>query len=193
MNIRTYETKDETGWLRCRVLSFLDTACFDNVLRKKETYENSSIELVAEEDNQIVGLIDIEYEKEPKTVCSHTSIISGMIWHIAVHPDYQRKGIASVLLNESIKILRTKNINRLEAWTRDDKWVQKWYESQNFKRKNTYYHVFIENNTEIIHSKMSNIRPVTTFAHYIGDNIDELKQGVNRVHECNMYERMINE
>ncbi|WP_051314870.1 RNA polymerase sigma factor [Alteribacter aurantiacus] len=35
LNIRPYETKDETGWLRCRVLSFLDNACFGNVLTNK--------------------------------------------------------------------------------------------------------------------------------------------------------------
>jgi hypothetical protein len=76
MIIRRYETKDETGWLRCRVLSFLDTAYFDNVLREKEKYENPSLELVAEENNQIVGLIDVEYETEPKTICSHDNLVS---------------------------------------------------------------------------------------------------------------------
>lgn len=62
MFIREYNDSDEVGWVRCRTLSFLNTAYFDNVLNKKENYENPAIELVAELNGQIIGLIDIEYE-----------------------------------------------------------------------------------------------------------------------------------
>lgn len=70
MIIRDYRVNDETGWVRCRTLAFLQTAYFDNVLNKKEYYKNPAIELVAELDGQIVGLIDVEYEKEERSVCS---------------------------------------------------------------------------------------------------------------------------
>lgn len=36
MESREYRHDDERGWLRCRVLSFLDTAYFDSVLQTKE-------------------------------------------------------------------------------------------------------------------------------------------------------------
>jgi hypothetical protein len=65
--IREYKGTDELGWVRCRTLSFLNTAYFDNVLNKKENYENPAIELVAELNGQIIGLIDVEYEKKEKT------------------------------------------------------------------------------------------------------------------------------
>jgi ribosomal protein S18 acetylase RimI-like enzyme len=58
--------------------------------------------------------------------------LGGMIWHIAVHPDYRRKGIASRLLNEAEKVIKEKGNSRIEAWTRDDEWVQKWYVSNGF-------------------------------------------------------------
>lgn len=64
MLIRDYQNDDEQGWLRCRVLAFLNTAYYDNVLNKKEVYKNPSIELVAEIDGKIVDLIDVEYEKK---------------------------------------------------------------------------------------------------------------------------------
>ncbi len=54
MIIRKYEDRDNLGWVRCRVLSFLDSAYFDNVLRKKECYNSPSVELVAEIDDKIV-------------------------------------------------------------------------------------------------------------------------------------------
>ena len=118
-----------------------------------------------------------------------------MIWHLAVHPDYQRNGIARRLLNEAIQILAHKNVNRLEAWTRDDFWVNKWYESNGFMKKDTYYHVYLEGKEElndVLELKMSNLHPVQAFAHYVGDKPAEMKQRFKRVHECNMYERIIN-
>lgn len=66
MEIRVYHPNDEIGWIRCRVLSFLDTAYFDNVLNKKEKYQNPAIELVAIHNNQVVGLLDIEYMKKKR-------------------------------------------------------------------------------------------------------------------------------
>jgi hypothetical protein len=58
--VRPYEPADEVGWVRCRVLSFLDSAFCDAVEREKEHYENPSIELVADESGEIVGLLDLE-------------------------------------------------------------------------------------------------------------------------------------
>lgn len=49
MEIRDYQIEDETSWVRCRVLSFLDTAYYDIVAREKERYQHPSIELVAVE------------------------------------------------------------------------------------------------------------------------------------------------
>ncbi|GAA0343729.1 hypothetical protein GCM10008967_37720 [Bacillus carboniphilus] len=57
-----------------------------------------------------------------------------MIWHIAVHPDYRRSGIARKLLVEAERISKDIGLNRLEAWTRDDEWVNKWYETNEFKK-----------------------------------------------------------
>ncbi|MDG5788406.1 GNAT family N-acetyltransferase [Evansella sp. AB-P1] len=194
MNIRGYNQQDEKGWVRCRLLSFLDTAYFDNVLREKETYENPSIELVAVEGKEIIGLLDIEYEQDPKTVCSHNTIPSGMIWHIAVHPDHQRKGVATALLSEAKQILKKHGIKRMEAWTRDDDWVNKWYEAHHFKKKDSYYHVFMEgvDETKIaLKSEIEGLHPVLGFAHYVGSNIEEVKGNFKRVHECRMYELML--
>ena len=60
--VRSYEPADEVGWVRCRVLSFLGSAFWDAVEREKEHYERPAIELVAEADGTIVGLLDLECE-----------------------------------------------------------------------------------------------------------------------------------
>ncbi|MFS0862557.1 GNAT family N-acetyltransferase [Fredinandcohnia sp. 179-A 10B2 NHS] len=191
MRIRDYQEKDENGWIRCRVLAFLNTAYHDNVLQKKEKYEYPAIELVAEIDNLIVGILDIEVEDNPGQVCSNSETRSGMIWHIAIHPDYQRSGIAASLLKEAEQRLHKQGVHRLEAWTRDDKWVNDWYEKHGFSKGKSYLHVYLEGkeHEEIVESKLPDLKPIYTFAHYTGDQQEEIKAKYQRVHECNMYEK----
>lgn len=194
MKIRPYQIEDEQEWVRCRVLSFLDTAYFDNVLKEKEIYENPAMELVAEEEGQIVGLIDIEYEMKERTVCSRGTGLGGMIWHIAVHPDFRREGIGTKLLNEAERIAKNKGLNRLEAWTRDDEWVNKWYVKNGFTKVESYLHVYIDGGNELkgtIKSEMPNLFPVQAFAHYVGEDVELVKKKFNRAHECVCYEKML--
>src|SRR5690625_268498 len=194
MKIRLYDpTKDEVGWLRCRVLAFLDTAYFDNVLIKKEKYQNPAIELVAIHNDQVVGLLDIEYEKEEKTVCTKGNGLGGMIWHIATHPDYQRMGIGSKLLEKAEKIAEEEGLDYLEAWTRDDQWVNKWYEKNGFDKAYSYLHVYLEGGNELEKvtrpNNESEFQIIQAFAHYSGSEQEYVKSKFNRVHECNCYEK----
>lgn len=188
MLIRNYKKEDEQGWLRCRVLAFLNTAYYDNVLNKKEIYERPSIELVAEIDGIIVGLIDVEYEVEEGTVCSRGNGLGGMIWHIAVHPDYARKGIGENLLKAAEKRAIGLNLNRFEAWTRDDEWVQNWYKKMEFNQVESYYHLYLEGNemNNRIATNVSNLFPISSFAHYVGNDIEQFND-TTRKHQCVCY------
>lgn len=191
MIIRDYNHRDETGWVRCRALAFLQTAYFDNVLTKKEHYQNPSIELVAEHDGQIVGLIDVEYA-EKQTVCSRGEGLGGMIWHIAVHPDFYRQGIGQQLLVAAENRAKKLGLNRLEAWTRNDLWVQKWYKRMQFNIVDSYYHVYFEEDE--LHpnykSSIPDLYLVNTFAHYVGKNIEQFKDN-KRIYECVCFEKFI--
>ena len=92
------EERDERGWLICRLLSFFDTAFFDAVEREKERYEGDAIELVAENDGTIIGLLDLECEGDGLSARPGSG---GMIWHLATHPDHQGRGVGSALLTEA--------------------------------------------------------------------------------------------
>lgn len=193
MEIRDYQVTDEIGWVRCRVLSFLNTAYFDNVLQKKETYAQPAIELVAIADQQVIGLLDIEYEVRPHTVCSRGEGLGGMIWHIAVHPDYQRKGVAHQLLQEAERRAQEKKLNRLEAWTRDDQWVNNWYINNQFSIVDSYLQVFMDSE-ELKHAVTTDIPelyPVQAFAHYVGKEREKIKERFARVHECFCFEKKL--
>lgn len=193
MIIREYIDSDNLQWTRCRVLAFLDSAYFDNVLREKEHYQNPAIELVAEIDGRIVGLIDVEYELEKGKVCYYGNQLGGVIWHLAVLPEFRNRGISTVLLNKAIEMLKDKGIKKLEAWTRDDEWVNNWYKNRGFNLKESYLHVYAENDEcdEISKSKINKLYICNCFSHYIGEDREGIKKKFKRVHDCNFYELMI--
>lgn len=191
MKIRKYQDKDEQGWVRCRVLAFLHTAYYDDVHTEKEKYDHPSIELVAEEDGMVVGLIDIEYETEEGTVCSRGEGLGGMIWHIAVHPDYHKRGIGIALLEAAEKEAKIAGLNRFEAWTRDGQAVENWYEKNDFLKVDEYYHVYLKG--DAIYRGMEptdrEFKPVYLFAHYVGDDIEKFND-VERKYKCMCFEKV---
>ena len=190
--IRSYRDDDERGWVVCRVLSFLDSAFFDDVRQAKEHYDNPAIALVAERDGEIVGLIDVECETESGTVCENRPGRGGMIWHLAVHPDHQRRGIASTLLREAEVHAREQDIARFEAWTRDDPGTRAWYETRGFELIHSYLHVYVELDEglrDLFPITEDGIRPVRAFAHYVGEDRDAIRERFARVHEDVLYER----
>jgi ribosomal protein S18 acetylase RimI-like enzyme len=189
--IRPYRGEDERGWVVCRVLSFLDTAFFDDVRQSKERYEHPSIELVAEREGEIVGLIDVECEDEPGTLCEDRPGLGGMIWHLAVHPDHQRRGVATALLREAERRARDHGLERLEAWTRDDAAARAWYESKGFELVYGYLHVYVELEDglrDVFPVTEYGIRPVRMFAHYVGEEREVIRERFARVHENVLYE-----
>lgn len=197
MTIRSFQPGDETGWVRCRVLAFLDTAYFDDVHREKDRYEGRAIELVAEADGQVVGLMDVECEGAPGAICSMPADPAhagpaGMIWHLAVHPDYRRCGIGRELLAEAARRARGWQIRRFEAWTRDDRFVNDWYRAQGFQHVQAYWHVFASSRDELtaVRPQVAGLRPVSVFAHYLGD--DEAVYGrFARAHRCSRYDLVL--
>jgi len=189
--VRPYVDADERGWLECRVLAFLDSAYYDAVEREKEHYNRPSVELVADLGGTIVGLIDVELEEEPGTVCEDRPGLGGMIWHLAVLRDFRRQGIASRLLAAAEEAVRERSIERFEAWTRDDAWVQRWYESHGFVKIRSYLHVYVHGKSETtgVVSAELDLKPQLVFAHYTGDRPDEIRARFERVHDCVCYER----
>ena len=195
--IRIFRPGDETGWVRCRALAFLDTAYFDDVHSAKERYEGRAIELVAEAGGQVVGLIDVECEDTTGAICSMPADPAhagpaGMIWHLAVHPDHRRRGIGRGLLAEASRRARAWQIGRLEAWTRDDQFVNDWYRAQGFRQVQSYWHIFLSSRDELgaIRPRLNGLRPVSVFAHYLGD--DEAVYGrFERAHRCTRYDLIL--
>lgn len=197
--VRPYAPEDEISWVRCRVLSFLDSPYYDNVVTSKERYDNPAVELVAEVDGVVVGLLDAEYERERGTVAYETEAdprteLGAVIHHLAVHPDYRRQGIAARLLEAAVGELRTQGIGFIEAWTRNPGDAIHWYEAQGFRSVYNYLHVYLSGSGEhegVVQSELPRLVPVYTFAHYGGPERDAIKQRSERVYECHLFRKTI--
>lgn len=107
ITVRDYEERDEPGWLRCRVLSFFDTCYHDDVKVERTRFEQPAIRLVAEIGGAIAALIDIEIEGATATIDS-----------VAVHPDYRRAGLATMLLSEGLSRSRPRSKHLMRGLAR---------------------------------------------------------------------------
>ena len=187
--IRKYNVSEEESWLKCRLVSFHDSAYYDDVYTKKPIFDNSSLELVAEIDGKIIGILDLEKDNKDGSICYCKSGLGAMVWTIAVLPDYRRFGIASQLILKVVDWAKSKDIDFIEAWTRDDKWVLDWYESIGFARFHSYWHIYFkgDNAKSLFESNDKDISPQSVFAHSNKDpkTLDQNK--IDRFYKCSGY------
>ncbi|MET9064385.1 GNAT family N-acetyltransferase [Streptosporangium sandarakinum] len=181
--IREYHPADEPSWLRCRVLSFLGTAYFDDVAKSKPAISAPGFELVATgKDRTLSGIIDVTINGDLASIDT-----------IAVHPDHQRRGIGRALLQEARARARALGALTLDAWTRDDPGTLRWYRTNGFAESEHYLHVYANHYTEpgepdrAIGERRPGLRPMAVFLH--ADLHDEhmLRKQFTRVHVCRRF------
>ena len=131
MTIRDYKESDEKAWLYCRVLSFLDSSYYNDVKTTKESYSHPNICLVAEEDNQIIGFIDIEIDSDDLT--GNQGQKGAVIWHLGVLPAYRKKKIAQQLWAYAKERLLHMEVHYCEAWTQEDIPANQFYKNNGFQ------------------------------------------------------------
>jgi ribosomal protein S18 acetylase RimI-like enzyme len=185
-HIRDYRPEDESRWLRCRVLGFLDSAYYDDVHIEKDAYDNPAIELVAEESGEVIGLIDVELDTPESKVCSEGSRPAGMIYNIAVHPDHRRRGVARALLEEARRRAEALGVRRFEAWTRDDGRAPAWYEAMGFTGRDTYVQAYLDPEAlgDSLKMYVQGFRPLLIYGHYVGDDAGRIEGFSKRAHDC---------
>jgi len=177
LSIREYRASDERRWLMCRLLSFFDTEYYDDVKIRKTSFANDHVELIAENNKGIVGILDVEIDGDAATIDS-----------IAVHPDAQRQGIASKLLHEVLWRL-PESVTSLDAWTRGTESANAWYTSAGFTENQRYLHVYQDEGSgdHGFETPAGLSRPVTAFMHAPIELEDTLRGRYSRIHVCRQY------
>jgi ribosomal protein S18 acetylase RimI-like enzyme len=175
--VRDYTPTDETPWLRCRVLAFLDTTYYDDVATAKPQRE-AGLELVAVDGDELIGLVDASVTGSEATIET-----------IAVHPDHRRMGVAQGLLDEICGRLQARGATQVDAWTRDDEGTLAWYRSQGFEQQMRYLHVYASDPDEAgrAFGLRPDLMPRTGFFHAWTDHEDALRNEFDRVYSCRQF------
>lgn len=182
VTVRPYVADDAESWLRCRVLSFLGTDYFDDVLAERPSYSDRAICLVAHDGQRIAGVMDTEITDNAATIET-----------VAVHPDALRQGIASELLACTLQALRTSEIATVDAWTREDRAANCWYQASGFTENFRYLHVMKQHDDDDsgFGSPSGLSRPIRAFAHASMEREAELRRRYRRVYVCRQYLRTV--
>lgn len=184
VEIRDYEPGDEQAWLRCRVLSFLGTAYFDDVMTAKRSPVRGA-ELVAVDSGALIGVLDL-------SVADLTATIDT----IGVHPDYQRHGIGTSLFDLACRRAVELGAATIEAWTRDDEAALSWYRARGMSEGSHYLHVYADCDAgagepaEAVEARPG-LTPVKVFLHAMLDQEAELRKKFRRVHVCRRFARSL--
>lgn len=181
--VRSYQPSDEGGWLRCRVLSFLDTQYYDDVKPKRTTLTEPSIALVAvSEGGEIIGVLDIEIDGSAATIDT-----------IATHPDHRGRGVASALLRAAVESLREASALTLDAWTREDQAAGRWYQHNDFTEQFRYLHVYVsdDDDAEGFTTPDGLSQPINAFLHATIEHEQAMRARYRRVYVCRQYVRAV--
>ncbi|MDT0266363.1 GNAT family N-acetyltransferase [Streptomyces sp. DSM 44915] len=189
--VRDYRPADEVSWLRCRVLSFLRTPYYDDVLTARPPLPPPGFGLVAEgAQGAVVGCLDVSVEGALATIDT-----------VAVHPDHQRWGIGRALLAEAAARAATAGASTLDAWTRDQPATLAWYRATGFAESDHYLHVYADDThaadaddgagaaelARAVERAGAGLRPVRVFAHAPLAREAELRAAFRRVYVCRRF------
>ncbi|MEO4053021.1 GNAT family N-acetyltransferase [Solibacillus sp. CAU 1738] len=143
MQIKKYSPEYEEGWLRCRVLAYLHTSMYEDVVTSKPTFDaRPSIELIAVENEEVIGILDMVLDTNELKTSLLGKGLGAFLQIIAVHPDHQSKGIGQQLYAEALKHLNDTQIEFIELYTRGDEQANQFYQKLGFEMALETYDVF---------------------------------------------------
>lgn len=127
--IKPYDSQYEDSWIRCKALSYLYSQFKDQIEAEKDTYTEEdgyaeAIERIAlTNEDEVIGILDVGiYDDERSQYDRYVPHLDKGSYMdiIAVHPDYQKMGIAQSLIDDVVNELREKGIEYLTIFTRGD-------------------------------------------------------------------------
>lgn len=135
--ITDYRSTFHDSWVRCKALSYLSSQFQDQISAQKDVYSEedgyaTTLELVAvTERDEVVGILDIGIYNDARNENNPyvTNLNRGAYMDVlAVHPDYQGRGVAQELIQTAFAQLRAEKIEYVTIFTRDDQAANRLYQ-----------------------------------------------------------------
>ncbi len=98
---------------------------------------------MADDSGELVGLLDIEIEKQPGQLCLQQVKRAAFCWEFAVRPVRWGEGIGTGLIRRAEHILRTRHQVRYMEWWSMDPGAQRWYEAYGMTCINEHWRFFV--------------------------------------------------
>ncbi|WP_455139393.1 GNAT family N-acetyltransferase [Candidatus Hodarchaeum mangrovi] len=141
--IREYSELDEHNWIKCYLHSYSSSIYLNTMEETKPRYETPSIQLIAEKNQNIIGILDIIFEEVPGQLGSDLEQRSGIITVLGVLPSHRRTGIGMHLLKKAELILNNiHKVYRCEVWSREDVILDNFWSKLKFLCIDHYYEVY---------------------------------------------------
>jgi ribosomal protein S18 acetylase RimI-like enzyme len=139
IEIRPYRDEDEQQWMRTHAIILSISHSWNYSIQKRPQYEGyESTRLVAIEDDNIVGLIDTQYDNEPGELCFLKDSRGGYVLEFGRLPEYGGRQIGERLIEANVEDAIKKGFHRLEFWSQERR-AQKYYLRAGFKEIGRHY------------------------------------------------------
>ena len=139
------------------------------------------MQLVATDARTFIGILDIEVDGDLATIDA-----------VAVHPDHQSRGVASLLLDRAWQELPAA-VSVIDAWTREGVPALAWYRGHGFAESEHYLYVHkaCEDPDAGWASPAHLSAPVTAFCHARLEDEADLRERFSRFYVCRRFSRSV--
>ncbi len=157
-----YEQRYAASWLSCWLLTAGASHAWWYICQSKPAYDGPSVELVAvDDDDEVVGFLDIEVESSPGNLCLRSEPGQAFAWELGVARDLWGRGVGCALLREAERLLAGCHQVRYVEWWSMDFRSQAWYERRGMELINSHWRFAVEPDEEITAAvKPRGARPV---------------------------------
>lgn len=127
IEVRPYADADEAEWMRVHAIIMSTSHAWNYTIQERPQYEGyESTRLVATHEGRIVGLTDVQYDREAGEICFVKDSRGGYVLEFGRMPEYGGAGIGDKLMEATIADAKAKGVRRLEYWTQERR-AQKFY------------------------------------------------------------------
>jgi ribosomal protein S18 acetylase RimI-like enzyme len=139
IEIRPYRDEDEAAWMRLHAVIMTISHAWNYCIQERPAYEGyDSTRLVAVDGERLVGLTDVQYEKEPGELCFQKDSRGGYVLEFGRLPEYGGQELGKKLMDATIEDAKKLGYSRLEYWTQDRR-AQRYYRRLGLKEINRHY------------------------------------------------------